>query len=112
MLRAALLAFLLLLPGTSSAAQTADEAYEACLFGHAVLGVLQLEMSPWDAYERAYGKCSDVAATVPDDVCSEEADACGPVAVSEYVIHVWESVVAPALIEEPGTPLRAPESVF
>lgn len=98
MLRAALLAMLLLLPAPTLAAQSPGEAYEACLIGHSVLGVLRLELSPADAYDRAFQQCAAVAATVGDDVCSEEADACGPVAVSEYVIHYWESVVAPSLL--------------
>ena len=99
MMRTAALAITVLLwsPGHAVAGQAPDEEYEACLIGNSVIGVQRMELSPADAYERAYGMCSDVAETVPDTFCSEESAACGPVAVSEYVIHYFENVIAPKL---------------
>lgn len=108
--RAALLALLLLLPSTSLAAQTPDQAYEACLLGHSVTGVLQADLAPPDAYYRAAELCADVGSTVPEDYCPGES--CGPGAVEEAVIHYWESVVAPLLAGEPGSPLVAPENTY
>lgn len=95
MLRGAIFAVAVLMAVPAYAGQTADEAYEACLIGHSTLGVLQSDLPPPVAYDRAVDLCADVANTVPADFCPGES--CGAGAVEEAVIHYFESVVVPAL---------------
>lgn len=91
MFRTALIAILLVIPGTALASQTADEAYGACLIGHTVEGVIRSDMPMVEALDRAQGKCTDVAASADD-----------PAAVEDDVIHFldnqfYDAILAPKL---------------
>lgn len=91
MLRTVILVCLLLVPGHAVAGQSPEQAYEACLIGNSVIGVVQLELRPMYAYDRAADLCSDVAETVTD------ADAIG-----EGVLHHFGYLIAPMITPDFG----------
>jgi hypothetical protein len=99
MLRAVILAVLVLMPVQAVAAQTAAEAYEACLVGHSVTGVLRSGLPVAKAFARAGDLCSGLRDQVSEGYCTGES--CGIGSVEEDVIHFLENIVKPLLQPDP-----------